>query len=136
MTDDLDTILARVAAGEISAGEAEPLVAVAVGMAENAPADVATDDARVDDAPVDDPAPAPAPGPRPQRNVRLQVTERGRSIVDLRIPMGLAGLAGAMVPGLSGPQAERIREALRSGRVGPVLEVLDERGDGVIISTE
>jgi len=57
-------------------------------------------------------------------------------MVDLRIPIGLAGLAGAVVPGLSGPQAERIREALRSGRVGPVLEVMDERGDGVIISTE
>jgi hypothetical protein len=40
------------------------------------------------------------------------------------------------VPGLSGSQSERIREALRSGEVGPILEVVDERGDGVIISTE
>ncbi len=136
MTDDLDTILARVAAGEISAEEAEPLVAAAVGMADDAPSGIAAGDAPADDALVDDPAPPPAPGPRPQRNVRLQVTERGRSMVDLRIPIGLAGLAGAVVPGLSGPQAERIREALRSGRVGPVLEVLDERGDGVVISTE
>ena len=57
-------------------------------------------------------------------------------MVDLRIPIGLAGLAGAVVPGLSGPQAERIRDALRTGRVGPVLEVVDEHGDGVVISTE
>ena len=57
-------------------------------------------------------------------------------MVDLRIPIGLAGLAGAVVPGLSGPQAERIRDALRTGRVGPVLEVLDDHGDGVVISTE
>ncbi len=131
MTDDLDTILARVAAGEISAEEAEPLVAAAVGMADDAPSGIAAGD-----APADDPAPPPAPGPRPQRNVRLQVTERGRSMVDLRIPMGMAGLAGALVPGLSGSQSDRIRDALRSGRVGPVLEVLDEHGDGVVISTE
>ncbi len=130
MTEELEIILARVAAGEITAEEAEPLVAAAV--------DGASD-------PVDG-APGPAagslpptaldPGTRPQRNVRLQVTERGRAMVDLRIPIGLAGLAGAVVPGLSGPQAERIRDALRTGRVGPVLEVLDEHGDGVVISTE
>lgn len=142
MTEDLDTILARVAAGEITAEEAEPLVAAAVGMDDHAAADhMAADAAPGDDARADadtargDAAPH-ASGLRPQRNVRLQVTERGRPMVDLRIPIGLAGLAGAVVPGLSGPQAERIREALRSGRVGPVLEVLDERGDGVIISTE
>ncbi len=135
MTDDLDTILTRVAAGEISVEEAEPLVAAAVALADDGPADAAPgDDPPADGAPAHS-AP-PAPDPRPQRNVRLQVTERGRSMVDLRIPIGLAGLAGTVVPGLSGPQAERIREALRSGRVGPVLEVLDERGDGVIISTE
>ncbi len=57
-------------------------------------------------------------------------------MVDVRIPVGIAGLAGALVPGLSGPQADGIREALRAGRVGPVLEVVDEDGDGVVISTE
>jgi len=120
MTEDLDAILARVAAGEMTAEEAEPLVAAAVEPAET------------DRGPS-----AGATGPaRPQRTVRLQVTERGRAMVDLRIPMGMAGLAGALVPGLSGSQSDRIRDALRSGRVGPVLEVLDEHGDGVVISTE
>lgn len=130
MTEDLEIILARVAAGEITAEEAEPMVAAAIDGASGA----------LDGAPgmADESVPpaAPAPETRPQRNVRLQVTERGRPMVDLRIPIGLAGLAGAVVPGLSGPQAERIRTALRSGRVGRVLEVLDEDGDGVIISTE
>ncbi|MBA3796733.1 MAG: hypothetical protein H0X20_05845 [Chloroflexi bacterium] len=130
MTDDLEIILARVAAGEITAEEAEPLVAAAV--------DRASDLVDGTPRPAEGPAPPAAldPGTRPQRNVRLQVTERGRAMVDLRIPIGLAGLAGAVVPGLSGPQAERIRDALRTGRVGPVLEVLDEHGDGVVISTE
>lgn len=130
MTEDLEIILARVAAGEITAEEAEPLVAAAV--------DGASDQIDGASGPADGSA-APAaldPGTRPQRNVRLQVTERGRAMVDLRIPIGLAGLAGAVVPGLSGPQAERIRDALRTGRVGPVLEVVDEHGDGVVISTE
>lgn len=130
MTEDLEIILARVAAGEITAEEAEPMVAAAIDGASGA----------LHGAPgmADESVPpaAPAPETRPQRNVRLQVTERGRPMVDLRIPIGLAGLAGAVVPGLSGPQAERIRTALRSGRVGRVLEVLDEDGDGVIISTE
>ena len=137
MTEDLEIILARVAAGEITAEEAEPLVAAAVD-GESDQIDGASDPVDGAPGPADGSA-APAaldPGTRPQRNVRLQVTERGRAMVDLRIPIGLAGLAGAVVPGLSGPQAERIRDALRTGRVGPVLEVLDEHGDGVVISTE
>lgn len=132
MTEDLDTILARVAAGEMTAEEAEPLVAGAVAAAE---ADQVPPGGGEESAEPAEPTPAP-PAPRPQRTVRLQVTERGRAMVDLRIPVGLAGLAGALVPGLSGSQSDRIRDALRSGRVGPVLEVLDQHGDGVIISTE
>ncbi len=137
MTEDLEIILARVAAGEITAEEAEPLVAAAV---DGAPDQIDGTPSPGAGTPRPPEAPAPPaaldPGTRPQRNVRLQVTERGRAMVDLRIPIGLAGLAGAVVPGLSGPQAERIRDALRTGRVGPVLEVLDEHGDGVVISTE
>lgn len=144
MTEDLEIILARVAAGEITAEEAEPLVAAAVDGAPDQidgtprPAAGAPRPGAGTPRPPEAPAPPAVldPGTRPQRNVRLQVTERGRAMVDLRIPIGLAGLAGAVVPGLSGPQAERIRDALRTGRVGPVLEVLDEHGDGVVISTE
>ncbi len=144
MTDGLETILARVASGAITAEQAEPLVAAAVESG------AATPDADHPDqvGPAAEPwapdASAEQPqqpeaseaGPRARRTVRLQVTERGRAMVDLRIPIGIAGLAGALVPGLSGLQADRIRDALRSGRVGPVLEVVDEDGDGVVISTE
>jgi hypothetical protein len=50
--------------------------------------------------------------------------------------MSWAALAGSVVPGLSNENADRLREAIRSGTVGRILEVLDEDGDGVIISTE
>jgi hypothetical protein len=49
--------------------------------------------------------------------------------------MSFAGLA-SMVPGLSGQDAERIREALRTGVVGRIVEIDDGDGDGVIIETE
>jgi hypothetical protein len=49
--------------------------------------------------------------------------------------MSWASLAN-VVPGLSRLQSDRIRDAIRSGSVGPILEVQDEDGDGVIISTE
>lgn len=151
MLEDLDAILARVAAGELSPQDAEPLVAVAIGRGEETVRSGEETPRRGDETVspgagspqqhTPPPPPLPPPPPfetiaRPQRTVRLQVTERGRSVVNLRIPVGLAGLAGSVVPGLSGPQSERIREALRSGEVGPILEVVDEDGDGVIISTE
>ncbi len=137
MTEDLETILARVASGEMTAGEAEPLVAAAVASSEAGPdGDQAIPPADGPPTGAARPHPASEPGPQARRTVRLQVTERGRAMVDVRIPVGIAGLAGALVPGLSGPQADRIRDALRYGRVGPVLEVVDEDGDGVVISTE
>ena len=39
------------------------------------------------------------------------------------------------VPGLSNDQVDRVREAMRSGFRGPVLDV-DDDGDGVRISIE
>lgn len=151
MLEDLDAILARVAAGELSPQDAEPLVAAAIGRGEETVRSGEETLRRGDETVspgagspqqhTPPPPPLPPPPPfetiaRPQRTVRLQVTEGGRSVVNLRIPVGLAGLAGSVVPGLSGSQSERIREALRSGEVGPILEVVDEDGDGVIISTE
>jgi hypothetical protein len=117
MPDELESILRRVASGELTPEQAEPLVAAVAGSSPRT-------------------APPPPAAPAAQRSVRLQVLEDGRAVVNLRIPMSLASLAGNVVPGLSGPQAERIREAIRSGIVGTILDVRDEDGDGVIISTE
>ena len=71
------------------------------------------------------------------RHLRIKVTERGRQVVNLRIPIGFVGTALQFVPGLGGDQAERIREAVRAGAVGPILDVEDPDGSGgVLISVE
>jgi hypothetical protein len=70
------------------------------------------------------------------RHLRIQVKERGRQQVNLRIPIGFVDTALGFVPGLGGDQADRIREAVRSGEVGPIIDVEDPDGDGVLISVE
>jgi len=71
------------------------------------------------------------------RQLRIRVTERGRQVVNLRIPIGFVGTALRFVPGLGGDQAERIRDAVNAGAVGPILDVEDPDGEGgVLISVE
>jgi hypothetical protein len=158
MGEDLETILQRVASGELSPEDADRLIAPAAAASD-------TDARSAWSPPPSPPSPpgppgppeaprppdaeaerrirskfgfgdAPRPGDRAQRIVRLQVMEGGKPVVNLRIPVTWAGLAGSVLPGISGQHADRIREAIRSGTVGRILEVQDEDGDGVIISTE
>jgi hypothetical protein len=71
------------------------------------------------------------------RQLRIKVTERGRQVVNLRIPIGFVETALAFVPGLGGDQSQRIRDAVRAGAVGPILDVEDPDGEGgVLISVE
>jgi hypothetical protein len=71
------------------------------------------------------------------RQLRIRVTERGRQVVNLRIPIGFVETALTFVPGLGGDQSQRIRDAVRSGAVGPILDVEDPDGEGgVLISVE
>lgn len=74
---------------------------------------------------------------RPMRHLRIKVTERGRQVVNLRIPIGFVDTALRFVPGLGGEQSTRIRDAVRAGAVGPILDVEDPDGQGgVLISVE
>ena len=68
--------------------------------------------------------------------LRIRVTEHGRQVVNLRIPIGFVDAALGFVPGLAGDQADRIRDAVRSGAIGPILDVEDPDGSGVLISVE
>jgi hypothetical protein len=68
--------------------------------------------------------------------LRIRVTEHGRQVVNLQIPIGFVDAALGFVPGLAGDQADRIRDAVRSGAVGPILDVEDPDGSGVLISVE
>jgi hypothetical protein len=71
------------------------------------------------------------------RHLRIRVTERGRQVVNLRIPIGFVDTALRFVPGLAGEQADRIREAVQAGAVGPIIDVEDADGaGGVLISVE
>ena len=79
------------------------------------------------------PPAASASTPRPRStwaevgaaSLRLEVRESGRQVVNLRLPIAVGRLALDRVPGLSGEQVDRVREALNGGMRGPVLEVED-----------
>ena len=146
MDEDLEALLRRVAAGEISPEAAEPLVAAATGARREAaagparpggaePSRAATPEPPGQRSTADGPPPS-SPGARGAgRAVRIQVTEGGKMVVNLRVPMSWTGLT-SLVPGLSDTQAARVSEALRVGERGRILDLQDARGDGVIISTE
>ena len=54
-------------------------------------------------------------------------------VVNLRLPVSLGRYALDRVPGLSGDQVTRVRQALDSGISGPVLAVDDEHGSVRIV---
>ena len=115
MGDEMTTILRLVADGTLSPEEAGPII----------------DALRR--------APSPGAGARPagsKRRVRIRVSEGGRRMVDLRVPLGLAAMAARMVPGLSENYANLITEAVESDSVGTIVDAEDENGDGVLISLE
>lgn len=115
---DLETVLRLVAEGHLTPDEAAPIIEalnVTVPRAEATAAE------------------AQKLG---RRHLRIRVTERGRQVVNVRIPLPFAGMAMQMVPGLSGQQAERIKAAIDSGSIGPIIDVEEPDGDGVLISVE
>lgn len=123
-TDPLDQVLRLVAEGRLTAEEAAPiLAALDAGGAGDVP-------------PGPDPKPAAEPGSRSgsatapgsrsgSGSLRIEVREGGRQVVNLRLPIAVGRLALDRVPGLSGQQVDRVRDALRTGMRGPVLEVND-----------
>ena len=106
--DPLERVLNLVAEGRVSAEEAASILA-ALDDRPGSTADAGTGRAA---------------------SLRLEVRERGRQVVNLRLPMAVGRLALERVPGLSGEQVDRVREALDSGMRGPVLEVED--GDNIV----
>ncbi len=70
------------------------------------------------------------------RHLRIEVSEGGRKVVNLRVPMNIAGWASAFLPGLSDDQANRIRGAMASGERGPLLDINGDDGSRVLIVSE
>jgi hypothetical protein len=121
MRDELAIVLRLVAEGRLSPDDAAPLI-----EALNRPSEPAGPPA----------SPPPPPSVNDPRQLRIRVSERGRQVVNLRIPLTFADTALRMVPGLSVEQGDRIRAAIAGKTMGPILDVEDEDGDGVVISME
>lgn len=154
MRDPLDNVLRLVAEGRLSPDEAAPIIdaleaarrtAVAAretGAAARDAGRAAADAARTGFArrrpgagePMP-PGPGSPPPPGPPRRLRVQVRDGGRTVVDLQLPGVLAELAGA-VPGIPAAYADRVREALRAGVRGPIVDVVDDDGSGVMITID
>ena len=132
MPDALDQVLQLVADGRLTAAEAAPILDAlgaadgALGAAGEA---IATAEAT---------AWAANPGVRssaPPTALRIEVTDGGRRVVNLRIPLAVGRFALDQIPGLSGSNADLIRQALAEGRTGTLLAI-DDDDDGVRVVLE
>lgn len=124
--DALDQVLRLVAEGRLSAEEAEPILDALGGDPGPGFGRVGFERSGVGSAPR---------GPAGQ-TLRILVTEHGRRVLNLRIPLALGRFAASRIPGLSDSTSERIRRAVELGMTGPIVESLDPAGDGVRIVIE
>jgi hypothetical protein len=116
---DVDKILRLVSEGVLTPEEADEILgALDVEPAAQEPAKE---------------APASAGG---ARQLRIEVTEGGRRVVNLRVPINIAGWASAFLPGLSDDETQRIRSAIDSGVRGPILDIGGDDGSRVLITSE
>lgn len=126
MTDDaMERVLRLVAEGRLTADEAGPILDALEPRGVHETAD-----------PTPSGASAATPGGGPGRALRVEVTEAGRKVVNLRVPISLGRAALSRIPGLSEATAERIREAIEGGVSGPIVAVDEGSGDGVRIILE
>jgi hypothetical protein len=128
MRDELATILRLVAEGKLSADEAAPIIEA-----------LSPPRARVGAHPLheDHAAQHGEHGEgRARRRIRIQVSERGRRVVDLRIPLAFAAVAARAVPGIPDSYASLIERAVEGETPGTIVDTEDENGDGVLITLE
>ena len=130
MPDELQVILRMVAEGHLSPEEAAPVIEA---LTRHARPVSAFGEGVAEDPGTAQVEPAASTG---GRQIRIRVSERGRQVVNLRIPLAFADMALRMVPGLGPEQTQRIRAAVGSGGTGAILDVEDEDGDSVLISVE
>jgi len=126
VADAIGHVLQMVADGRLSPAEAAPILD-ALGARERAPSERAQG-ARGEPA-------AEAGGTGTPSRIRVQVRENGRVVVDLQVPGVLAGLAGSL-PGIPSGYVDRVREALRTGIRGPIIDIRDEDGSGLTITID
>jgi hypothetical protein len=126
MTEDaFERVLRLVADGRLTAEEAGPILDALELRSASETADPASTDAS-----------AAPPGGGPGRALRVEVTEGGRKVVNLRVPISLGRAALSRIPGLSEATTDRIREAIEAGVSGPIVAVDEGSGDGVRVILE
>ena len=128
MSDPLERVLELVASGRLTAEEAGPILEALEAKAAPRDAGFTSTDGGDGATGATDPGRA--------RYARVEVRERGRRVVDLRVPISLGRIALARVPGLSREQITEVEEAVVSGVRGPIFDVEDADGDGVRIVLE
>jgi hypothetical protein len=143
--DPLDEVLRLVADGRLTADEAAPILAALDERMPGAePAGPGAPTGARSEPPGGFGANPPPSAPRAgssgaegdgPRTLRIEVTDAGRPVVNLRLPIAVGKLALDRIPGLPAEHVSRVREALLSGYRGTVLEV-DDDGDGVRIWLE
>ena len=136
MADPEEDVLRLVADGRLTPAEAAPILD-ALDARERASRPLAggrdaTPDSRAGTANAGTSGPTGAGAPT---RIRVQVRENGRVVVDLQVPGVLAGLAGSL-PGIPAGYADRVREALRTGLRGPIIDIRDEDDSGLTITID
>jgi len=121
---DVDKILQLVADGVLSPEEADEILSTT------------TEPQAVRTAPGPQSATEGTPAQSGARHLRVEVSERGRRVVNLRVPMNIAGWASSFLPGLSDDHTNRIRGAIASGERGPILDINGDDGSRVLIVSE
>jgi len=120
---DVAKILALVAEGKLSAAEADEILAALNSRTEEAAAGGTSQTAS-------------SAQPAKTTHLRIEVTDGGRHVVNLRVPINIAGWASAFLPGLSEQDSDRIRGAAASGARGTILDITDDDGSRVLITSE
>jgi hypothetical protein len=126
MSGELETVLRLVAEGRLTPEEAAPIIeALSTRAAAQPPA-----------PPSSPPPPSIARGSDRGRRVRIRVSEHGRKVVDVRVPLAFAAAAARMVPGIPESYASLIEQAVSADAIGPIVDAESDDGDGVLISVE
>jgi hypothetical protein len=128
MSGEIETVLRLVAEGRLTPEEAAPIIE-ALSARSGSPRS----------APPAPPAAPPPPGfvhGDRGRRVRIRVSEHGRKVVDVRVPLAFAAMAARIVPGIPDSYATLIEQAVTTDTIGPIVDAESEDGDGVLISVE
>jgi len=126
---DVEKILKMVEQGALTADEADQILAtLSTDRAHAADASPRSDSANRASARDGD--------PDKPHHLRVEITEGGRRVVNVRVPLNMASLAAGFVPGLPDDTAERVRSAIRAGQRGPIVDITTDDGDRVLIVNE